>query len=856
LLAPGRKPLSYGRLAAMVGENLGQLRRRGIGSRDCLAIVLPNGPVMAAVLLTAMATGRAAPLNPDYTAGEYDFYLSDLKAAALALEAGRLHPSRTAARARGIPVIELYSEVTGEAGSFRLVSDFSGPASRDGLPQPDDIALLLHTSGTTSRPKLVPLTQSNLYYSAHNIRQGLGLSPDDRCLNVMPLFHVHGLVASLLASLAAGASVVCSPGFKVNEFFNWLKDFGPTWYTAVPTIHQAVLAAASGAPGVIRAHRLRFIRSCSAVLPAAVMSGLESLFRVPVIEAYGMTEASHEMASNPLPPGRRKPGSVGLPAGGLEMTILDSAGGPAASGDPGEVGVRGRTITSGYLGNREANARNFFKGWLRTGDRGHFDADGYLYLDGRLKELINRGGEKISPCEVEDAVLAHPGVAEAAVFALPDPRLGENVAAAVVPKPGVQVSEKEIQSLVAGKLAYFKVPSRVILTGAIPKGPTGKLQRVGLGEKLGLSPPAKPWPGRVEPAGGGDEPETATEKRLARLMGKFLGNEKIGRDDNFFESGGDSLQAAAFLAEVETRFGLELPLSSFVLSATARHLADLIESRMAPAQSTLVPIKPGGTRPPFFCVHPHDGRVTLFYPLAERLEKDQPLYAFQASSAEGVRPRPGGIEGLAGAYVRAMQAFRPGGPYLIGGYCFGALVALEMARILREQGEEVSLLALMDSYAPGGPEPSFRGVAAGAFFALLDRCRRIRPLLEYVSHFPSGQRKQYLTSLLRTQLGELRSAVRGLRSQSRSLYSLPGRETDSDWDYRPVPYPGSAVLFRPTRQPLGFRRNPDMGWGRFISGRLDVEPVPGYPRGLIFKPHCFLLADRLNARLRRALRKS
>jgi acyl-CoA synthetase (AMP-forming)/AMP-acid ligase II len=231
--------------------------------------------------------------------------------------------------------------------------------------------------------------------------------------------------------------------------------------------------------------QLRLVRSSSAALAPQVMARLEAVFRAPVIEAYGMTEAAHQMASNPLPPRQRKPGSVGV-AAGPEVAIMDPAGRLLAAGETGEVVIRGDNVTSGYLANPQANAAAFSEGWLRTGDQGWMDEDGYLRLTGRLKEIINRGGEKISPREVDEALLDHPAVAQVVTFALPDEKLGEEVAAAIVLRDGAAATEAEIRDFARARLAAFKVPRRVVFVPEIPKGPTGKMQRIGLAEKLRL----------------------------------------------------------------------------------------------------------------------------------------------------------------------------------------------------------------------------------------------------------------------------------------------------------------------------------------------------------------------------------
>ena len=292
-------------------------------------------------------------------------------------------------------------------------------------------------------------------------------------------------MAAILATFEAGASVVCAPGFDAMKFFAWLAEFEPSWYTAVPTMHQAIVARASRNPEAAAASRLRLIRSSSAPLPPRVLAELERVFRAPVIEAYGMSEAAHQMTSNPLPPRSRKPGSVGLSAG-PDIAVMDEDGALLPAGIPGEVVIRGDNVTSGYENNLEANRSAFTAGWFRTGDQGYLDEEGYLFLTGRLKEIINRGGEKVSPREIDEVLLDHPAVVQAVTFALPHEKLGEEIAAAVILRPGKAATAKELREFAGQRLADFKVPRKFVFLEEIPKGPTGKLQRIGLAEKLGL----------------------------------------------------------------------------------------------------------------------------------------------------------------------------------------------------------------------------------------------------------------------------------------------------------------------------------------------------------------------------------
>jgi oxalate---CoA ligase len=486
--APGRPWLTHAGLRAQVKRTIGDLNRIGTGRNDRVAIVLSNGPEMATAFVAIAAGATTAPLNPAYKTEEFEFYLSDLNARALVIQQGMESPSRAVAAARGVPIVELIPTPDAPAGTFTLQAPpaLAGSPRQGGAAEAQDVALVLHTSGTTSRPKIVPLRHINITASAYHIGETLALTPNDVCLNIMPLFHIHGLIAATLSSLAAGGAVCCSPGFNAFRFFSWFAEVRPTWYTAVPTMHQAILNLAKRNEAAIKAGRLRFIRSSSSSLPPQVMEMMEQTFGVPVIESYGMTEAAHQMASNPLPPRKRYPGSVGV-AAGPEIAIMDADGNLLPPRELGEVVIRGRDVTAGYENNPAANAAAFTNGWFRTGDQGFLDEEGYLRLTGRLKELINRGGEKISPIEVDVVLMDHPAVAQCLTFAMPHASLGEEVAAAIVLCEGATCTEYELRDFVGARLAAFKVPRKIIFLEEIPKGATGKLQRIGLAEKLGIT---------------------------------------------------------------------------------------------------------------------------------------------------------------------------------------------------------------------------------------------------------------------------------------------------------------------------------------------------------------------------------
>ncbi|MGD0750682.1 MAG: AMP-binding protein [Anaerolineales bacterium] len=577
ILAPGRLPISYRQLSGQLESVALHLNRLGFRRGDRVAVVLPNGPEMATAYLASSSVCTCAPLNPAYQVDEFTFSMKDLQVKALVTSFEANHPARQVAANLGIPVLYLKPDAK-YAGLFSFFSSlpvddsFSEPV----LARMEDSAIVLHTSGTTSRPKIVPLTHRNVFYSAHNIVDTYSLITSDCCLNMMPLFHIHGLMGSLTASLMAGASVICAPGFTPNQVMGWLSDLGPTWYTAVPTIHQAILDQVQRHPGKVQT-RLRFIRSCSSSLPLQVGRNLEITFAVPVLEAYGMTEATHQMASNPLPPKVHKFGSVGLPTGTTNISILDKKGNILPKNTLGEICICGENVMLGYENNPAANIASFTGGWLRTGDQGVIDDDGYLFIQGRLKELINRGGEKISPREIDGVLLTHPAVKQAVAFAVPHPTLGEDVAVAIVLHEGCIVSTQELRQFAASYLVDFKVPRQIIFVTEIPKGPTGKVHRIGLSEKLK----------RELEACKSDEPDrssvplTPLETDLLTIWQRELERQDIGIQDDFLAMGGDSIKAANILMGVEDRFNVNLSLRDIFLTPTISSMAALILKRQS-----------------------------------------------------------------------------------------------------------------------------------------------------------------------------------------------------------------------------------------------------------------------------------
>ena len=467
----GDRSITYQQLIALVDQAAEQLIQLGFRKGDRIGLAFANGLEMIISFLAASTVGTAAPLNPAYTRDEFKFYLEDTTARGLIVPREGADEAHAAAREINVAVIDCALDENGRL-QFSSQEALEG-SSGDDVKGREDIALILHTSGTTSRPKRVPLAHENLLTSARNVARTYQLSATDVSLCVMPLFHVHGLVASTLATFGTGGTVVVPPKFNPLSFWSTVREHRATWYSAVPTIHQ-VLVSRSKSNRPAGAEQLRFIRSCSASLAPQLMSDMETTFGAPVLEAYGMTEAAHQMASNPLPPDTRKPGSVGCGTN-VEIAILDEAGEQLPSETVGEVSIKGPNVFAGYEGNAQANAESFSRGWFRTGDQGQLDREGYLTLVGRIKELINRGGEKISPREIDETLLTHAAVAEAVCFGIPDRVYGEDVAAAVVLKDSA--TEKDLIDHCRARLAEFKCPKTIYIMETIPRTATGKIQR-------------------------------------------------------------------------------------------------------------------------------------------------------------------------------------------------------------------------------------------------------------------------------------------------------------------------------------------------------------------------------------------
>ncbi len=704
--------LTYAALLARTERLAAALRSHGVGTRGGgrVGIVLPNGLAMSHALLAVTYVGAALPYNPAYTESEFEAYFRDMDLSALLTRRAFAATAVRVAARLGVPVLDLDALEQETHGASDLLP-----------PAPDAVAMVLLTSGSTGRAKRVPLSHVNVCTSARHVSRSMGLAPSDRCLSMWELYHIGGLVDLLLAPLDSGGTVITTAGFDARRFFDLLDRARPTWFQGVPaTLGELAFQARRGGIDP-RGSSLRLLRSVAAALPPALMSELETLFGVPVLQTFGMTEAGPLITSTALPPAERAAGSVGRSCG-TELKIFAPDWTPVADGAEGEVAIRGRNVFAGYEGDPAANAEAFREGWFRTGDLGRFDAAGNLYLTGRIRELINRGGEKVNLREVDDALLCHPAIREAAAFPVAHKTLGEDVAAAVVLRPGAATTPAELRAFVSSRLAGFKVPRTIVFLGALPRNAVGKIDRRAIAQEAeGLL--AAQSADLSEPSG--------SEARIAAIWAGELGLPTIGLDDDFASLGGDSLSALRVLLAIEKELGKVLPDGALGNHTTVRSLARALANgnasyaaksaaaagplsqserqrilaiagtggipALAPG-SALKVVNRGGTRRPliwFFNSPSYQMRA-----MSQRLPPDQPLYGGFSGAGMVDWNDHRAMSGIADLYAaELLERFRYGS-FAIGGNCQGGRVGWMVAKRLQEAGREVDTLCFLEFSDP------------------------------------------------------------------------------------------------------------------------------------------------------------
>ncbi len=834
IAAPGRAPLTYSALWSQIELDARILNGLGIGRGDRVSIVLPQGPELAVTILTVGAVAAAAPLNPDASEGDFENALVGLGSKALIVLAGADSTAKAVARELNIPVIELAVAPEEPAGGFTFLGEGDRLGPEAVFSGPDDLGLVLPTSGTTSRSKLVPLTHRNFCAAADNTRAALGLTQGDRCLNVMPLFHGHGLVAGVLASLMAGASVMCTPIFDAAKFFTWMEEFRPTWYTAVPTMHHAVVAEAHRHQKIVDQSPLRFIRSASSLLPLGLMAELERVFKVLVTESYGLSEAL-QLTNTPLDKQKRKAGSLGMP-GTSEIAIMDDGGRLIGPNQSGEIVCRGPIVLDRYLNNPEATTQSFADGWFRTGDLGYLDEDGHLYMTGRLKEIINRGGEKVSPQEIDLELMSCPLIAKAVTFGIQDPVMGEEVAAVVVLRPGMSATAADIREFAATKLSEYKVPRRVMIVPEIPVGPTGKLVRQEAAKHFG--------PMLLAPRSAGTTvvmPRDPFEQQIVHIWEELLGVRPLGITDDFFDNGGNSLLAARMVEEVAKTCGRTLHPSVLFSAPTVEQMVRLLnqESETNFFKRPLIEIQRGGDRRPFFFLNGvYYGGGFYCKDLAGHLDPQQPFYTLSTHGIED-DGAPTTIEAYAEAYLDTLLAVQPSGPYLLGGFSHAGLIAYEMARRLDARGEKAELLVLLDVPVS---DPRLRFLRA--VINVLGRLGGLQSSERDEAFLTWRWRVLQLCASARDGFGPLVSfCIRKIVAKARGrkvdtttignempddeqLGRIAGAYSRMVQEYVPGRYSGRITLFSSLEGPITQSSDPTLGWGK-VAADVKVIPVPG-----------------------------
>jgi oxalate---CoA ligase len=823
LIEPASAPLTFAALQHRIDAVAHSVRSAGVGRNQVVALAATDGANLLIDFLGITSAAACAVLNPALRPAELDSVLADLAPHAMAACSGS--EAEEIARRRGIPIVDRSS----------MLKSAVAPA------RPEDIALLLHTSATTGKARIVPLTHSNVQAMAANTGRVLALSAADRFLNMMPLFHLQGLLSSV-AQLLAGGSVISTAGFDAHQFLSWLEEYRPTWYTAGPALHHNIVALIESRPEILETARLRFVRSIGAPLSRSLMEQLERTLRAPVLEGYGMTEAG-AITSNAPPPGLRRPGSAGRTTGS-EVAIMSETGELSSAGCQGEIVVRGPAVMRSYFNNPDADRESFRDGWFRTGDLGRLDADGFLFVTGRIKDIINRGGEKILPAEIEEALSAHPAVAEAIAFGVVHPTLGEDVAAAVVMRAGKSVRESELRDFANQRLAAFKVPRRIFVLDSIPKGATGKSSRAAIAEQF-----------KAAVSANFDAPAalTATQRRVADAWRRVLKIESAGLQDNFFELGGDSLALTLMTAELDLLFEPQ-ERAEFLAAPTIETLAEILDRGRNPS-ARLVVLQPENERIPFFCIPAAHGAPENFRHLAAVVGAGQPFFVLRD-------PRPPHQRGIytieehAQFHLEVIRAARPHGPYLLGGHCYGGIVAFEIARLLLAAGERVALLVLFQVPTPGYPKVvrNWRKYLAhaGAFIRATSWPEKWKEMRAHLSVWKKliGKKRQAITRRA------LVSA--GMHSIIEPIEPLELRNERAGRAYKPSRLDCDMVHFLAADEVHSTRVLEDarLGWRDFAGAGFSVARIPGAGDDILKPPNVSQLGREFRSFILRVSRVS
>jgi acyl-CoA synthetase (AMP-forming)/AMP-acid ligase II/thioesterase domain-containing protein len=802
---------------------------------------MPAGPLTAVVSLTVMAGFTSAPLNPGFREQEFDTYFSKLKIKAIIVEKDCETAARAVAASRSLPVIEVTPSMD-TAGIYTFGPMFSDDTNGAVFASPSDIALLLQTSGTTSVPKIVPFTQKQLCASVHVYSALFGQGNLDRSLHIVPYYHLLGLLGTFLTPLAGGGTVICTKNFVPSDFFPLLRTYHPTYYVAGPAHHQAILSEIREIPPEeLINNSLRIIRSTSAALPITVLREIEALLGATLIESYAMTESPYISVNFPY-----KAGSVGIPTN-ISLIITDENGHALQPDEPGEIAIRGEGVFSGYEDAPDENASAFINGWFRTGDMGYLDEDGYLFITGRKKELINKGGEKISPAEIDAVLIGHPLVDQAMAFRINDPVLGEDIAAMVVPVHG-DVSENVLRDYLLDHLVPFKVPKRIYFVDTIPRGATGKpLRFVGTDRysheqcfDKKTDQPVKTSPHDL----------SSHQEILARIWKDILDIDSLSADDDFFRCGGNSLTAIVLLIRIQRIFHLNFPADTIYRNPTIRDQTGLITGKLGNTgryHPLIVPIHGKGTLPPLFCVHPLGGWIKEYQYISLFFDRARPVFGIRARGMEPAEKPVLTVEEAVPEYIDAIKTVQKEGPYHLLGFSGGAIYAFELACQLKGRGESVPFLGIIDMSVPPpqrslfnltrGPGPSRLITAGYSLYSFLNNRLKTKPdgfayilfikcvtvfsrgilfLRDFRSRPASGSDIEYI--------GAEESWISTLPEQQQMIVRTQIRAISL---YKPRIFSGDIHLFSTGPDFECYPDDPARGWNSYLTGKTFIKDIPG-----------------------------
>ncbi len=853
VVSSGFAPLSYRELQSLIDRVRAALRLAGLGRNARIAVGMPNNAQAALGIIAVSCSAVSVPLNPRQALRETEVCLATLRPDAVLLMKGVDSDARQLAEREGLAIIEAVPSKEGtldfSIGTVKQIKSTAIAPDRSDEPDPDAPAFILQTSGTAAAPKFIPFSHRNMLAAAARLQAWFDLMPQDRCLGVSAPYYSHGLKVTVFTPLLTGGTVAFPKDASKFDYAEWFEDLRPTWYSAGPTLHRLIFDQTQTRADAKTGHSLRFILSGGAPLPRNVLEGLQDTLGVPVVEHYGSSEAA-QIAANLPPPGRSKVGTCGIPWPDT-VRIVDEDGRPLPAGQQGEILVGGPTLTSGYVNAPELNRESFIDGWFKTGDIGSLDEDGFLTLHGRKNDVINRGGEKISPVEIDDALIRHPAVAEAAAFSVPHSRLGEDVAAAVVLRAGMTATPLELRRFLQDKVASFKIPRQIFIRDQLPKGITGKIQRRLLTETVKEDAAADvsvsaPPPVKIAPVGAD------LTAQLIELWKRLLNCSSLSLDDNFFEMGGDSLLATTMLAELGQLTGQTISSSVLFEAPTVRQLVESLAAKNAARPKTLIQLPSRGRRAPLFFFHGDYNRGGFYAArLANRLGSEQPLIVVAPHGVDN-DPIPRSIEAMATDRLPSIIDAQPSGPYRLCGYCVGGLVAFEVARMLVTAGKQVEMVGMIDP-------PTINARRSVQF--ILATLRLARPF--------AGPAVEDLMAKTWTELTRLDAATdltvwergwRWLKSRAGFLNDVdrqiqrPVHVTERDRQYvgamlnynpKPLPTPVPVVFFSADYSGDTWRR---------ISPELEIIKLPGGHDGV--SANVGDLADQLRARLELGLKES